>query len=108
MSDADNTEASITTPAGSFAFKGKRAAEFIAFLSLALLFVLAYVLWEHKTDTRETGVVLRDAIKEMTEAQRESTSVQREWMCLSTLTPDRREREYLSSNSVCKQIARMR
>lgn len=108
MSNGDSTEAAISTPAGSFSIKGKKTAELIAFFCLAALLVLGYVMWEHKADTKETGLALRDAIKEMTEAQKESNGTMREWMCLSTLDPAKREREWLSPNSFCKQMSRVR
>ena len=102
---ADNNsdgEVQITTPIGSLSSKGKRTAEFIAILSLCLLFLLAYVLWEHKTDAKAIGIDLRDAIKEMTTAQHENTAAQRELNCLIAIPQEQREKQA----EFCKRIAR--
>ncbi len=99
-------EAGISTPLGSVSFKGKRMAEFIAILSLCLLFLLAYVLWEHKAEARTDAANLAGVLKEMTVAQHSMVQAQREQNCLLSLPPEKREREYFSSNSFCKQISR--
>jgi hypothetical protein len=107
MSDANGTsEVGITTPAGSLSFRGKRMAEVIAVACLCLLFVMAYVLWDHRTISDQNEHAFISAVKEMTAAQKEATTIQREWMCLSTLSAERREREFLSPNGICKQLAR--
>lgn len=106
MSEETESGGEIKTPVGSVSFRGKRTAEFIAILSLCLLFLLGYVLWEHKADARDTGVSLRDAIKAMAEAQREGTVAQREMNCLISLPQDKREAEFYSPNSLCKRMAR--
>lgn len=108
MSEGNGSESSstITTPLGSVAFKGKRMAEFIAVLSLCLLFLMGYVLWEHKAEAKEDARSLASVIGKMTEAQTSMVQAQREQNCLLSLPPEKREREYFSTNSFCKQISR--
>ena len=101
-------EASITTPLGSIATKGKKMSEVIAVLSLALMFLLAYVLWEHKSDTKESNLAVVVAQKEMTSAMREMVAAQREQTCLGLLPEGRRLEEFNSQWSRCKQLARDR
>ena len=98
--DDGNGSAEITTPIGSVRFGGKRMAEIIAVMSLCLLGVLAFVLFEHMADTKASG-------KELTAAVREMASAQREMACIISLPEDRREREYASPNSFCRSMARM-
>ena len=61
MSEENGTTSSeIKTPIGSISFSGKCVAEFIAILSLCLLFLGAYVLWEHKLDAKVSQQDVRD------------------------------------------------
>lgn len=94
-----NGEGSIQTPIGSMSFKGKRTAEFIAILSLCLLFLMGYVLWEHKKDTKDLRVELLASVKELVAAQRETT-------CLLALPQEKREAEFTSTNGICKRLSR--
>ena len=64
--------------------------------------LFGYVLWEHKTDARETAAILSAAINQMTTAQREMTQAQREQNCLIALPQDKRERQAM----FCKNITR--
>jgi hypothetical protein len=101
-------EATLSTPLGSIATKGKKTSEIIAFLSLALMFLLAYVLWEHKSDTKDSNIAVVVAQKEMTGAMREMVAAQREQTCLSLIPESRRMEEFTSQWSRCKQLARER
>lgn len=105
MSD-NGSESTISTPVGSVSFKGKRMSEFIAILCLCLLFLLSYVLWEHKAEAKTDSTNLAEVIKGMTVAQQSMVQAQREQNCLLSLPPEKREREYFSPNSFCKQISR--
>ena len=94
MSD-DNGSGEIKTPIGSVSFSGKKAAEFITILSLCLLFVLAWVVWEHKADAKEHGANLTTIMKEMVSAQREQN-------CLIAVKQDEREQKA----EFCRRISR--
>lgn len=107
MSD-DTQEAGITSPIGSVSFKGKKTAEFIAVICLCLLFLLAYVLYEHKLDAKAENMNLTSVIKELAVAQREGNQILREQVCLLSLSQEKREREFASENGLCKRLARER
>ena len=103
MSEPNGTsEGGITTPLGSLSFKGKRTSEFIAMLSMAALLLIGYVLYDHKSDTKESAREFSAAVKEMTNAQRENTAAQREMNCLIALPTDQREKQA----EFCKRITR--
>ena len=74
MSD-DNGSGEIKTPIGSVSFSGKKTAEFIAILSLCLLFVVAWVMWEHKADAKEHGDSLNAVMKDLAQAVREGNCI---------------------------------
>lgn len=98
MSDENgngNTSSEIKTPIGSVSFSGKKTAEFIAILSLCLLFVLAYVLWDHKVEARSNGDTLITALQAMVQAQREQN-------CLISIKQDEREQKA----EFCRRISR--
>ena len=98
----ENTEGTITTPLGSVNLKGKKTAELIAIICLALLFLLSYVLWEHKTDEKESKKEFVGAFKELTAATRENVQAQRVMNCL--LATDQKDRE--AKLSTCERLAR--
>ena len=104
----DMSEGGITTPVGSVNFKGKNIAEFIALLCLALLFLLSYVLWEHKEDAKGLRDSFVTGFKEMSTAQREQNQIMREQVCLLSLPTEKREREFMSETSFCKRLSRER
>ena len=96
MAEENNeSKADIKTPLGSLSFSGKRTAEFIAILSLCLLFLLAYTFWEHKTDAKEATKELIIGVKEFSVAQREMA-------CIISLPQEQRSQ----SSAFCKTIAR--
>ncbi|TAK45273.1 MAG: hypothetical protein EPO27_10675 [Betaproteobacteria bacterium] len=105
MSEDERSEASITTPAGAIAIKSKRAAEFIASASMVLLFLLAYVFWEHKGDALRGQDQLAQAIKDLSQTNIKMVEAQREMNCLIAMPADRREAEYQSPYSICKRLA---
>lgn len=96
MSEENGTTSSqITTPIGSVSFSGKRVAEFIAILSLCLLFLLSYVVWEHKLDAKAGDETTRDVLKELVMGIRENN-------CLTTFKEEARE----AKAEFCKRVAR--
>jgi len=104
----EQTEGSVTTPIGSFTFKGKQIAEFIAVLSLLLLFLLGYIMWEHKEDAKGMKEAFREGFKDMAIAQREQNAIQREQLCLLSLPESKRQQEFMSDGSFCKRLSRER
>ena len=105
---SDVSTGNITTPIGSLSFSGKRIAEFISILSMAVLFLMAYVLYEHKEDAKSLQASFTSGFKEMSGAQREQNQILREQVCLLSLAPEKREREFMSESSFCKRLSRER
>lgn len=97
----ENSSAQIQTPIGSVQFNGKKTAEFISILSLCALFVLAYVLWDHQTDSKANAQVVQHYLKQNVESQRMMN-------CLLSLPQEERYKEYRSPNSFCKSISQER
>ena len=102
------SEGGITTPVGSVNFKGKNVAEFIAILCLALLFLMGYVIWEHKEDSKKTQDAFIGGLKDMAMVQRDGNSIAREQLCLLAMPQEKREREFTSESSFCKRLSRER
>lgn len=102
MNEENNTgsESGITTPLGSLNFKGKKAAEFISIVLLALFAVLAYAFWEHKTDQKAADT-------NITAAMKDNASATRLMACLISLPQDERKREFTQDSSFCKQMSRL-
>lgn len=102
MPDENNTTSEIKTPIGSISFAGKKMAEFISVICLAFLFLLAYVLWEHKTDTKDCTILFVNAVEKMTNTHQAAVKEQRVMNCLlATKQDDRR-----TMLSECERIAR--
>lgn len=102
MSENSSSESTITTPLGSVAWKGKRMSEFIAILCLCLLFLLSYVLWEHKAEAKTDSLNLAAVIQQMAAAQTAMVQATREQTCI--LRFDQKERQV--NADFCKQISR--
>lgn len=92
MSD-DNGGTKLKTP--WFEINGKKTAEVIAILSLCLLFLLAWVLWEHKADAKSNGDSLNAGMKDMAQAIREGN-------CINSYPEAERENKV----ELCKRITR--
>ena len=103
-----NGETSVTTPLGGFTYKGKRMAELISVCLLCLTFLLTYILWEHKNNTKDNSTALSLAIKELSLSQRAMVEAQREMTCVISMPQEKRENAYGSPYSLCKQLARER
>lgn len=99
MTEDERTELELNTGIGGVSYKGKRMAEVIAVICLTLLSVLTYILWEHKDDTKSI-------FRELTVTSREQNRILREQLCLLSLPPEKREREFMSDGSFCKRLAR--
>ncbi len=97
-----DSKAGITTPLGSLSFSGKRMAEFISVILLALFGVMAYAFWEHKTDTLEFRNAFVTLIKDSTQVQKEQVIAQRVMNCLLTVNQNDRQSQLAN----CERIAR--
>lgn len=106
--EESRSEAAVQTPMGSFSFKGKLMAELIAVACLVLLFLLGYIMWEHKEDAKGMKDAFATGFRDMASAQREQNAIQREQLCLLSLPEAKREREFLNDGSFCKRLSRER
>lgn len=105
---SETTEGALTTPLGSVSFKGKKTSEFIAILSLLVLFLIGYAMWEQREDSRIMNLTFASGFKDISKSQREQNQILREQVCLLSLPEAKREREFMSDNSLCKRISRER
>jgi len=71
-------------------------------LGFALTCLIAFMLFEHRNDERGARHEFILAIKELTGAQRETTSSMREQNCLLSLPQDQRQAQM----EFCKRISR--
>lgn len=108
MAEEQVEEIGIKTPFGELVSKGKKNSELIAALALAALIVIGYVLYDHKTDEKESKTALAVAIKEVAAAQREQTQIGREQTCLLALDKEQIKREFGNESSLCKRLSRER
>jgi len=66
------------------------------------LSVLGYVVFEHKTDARDHGMAVVQAVKEMTKAQKEGVHAQRTMNCI--LVTEQKDRA--RALDTCERMAR--
>jgi hypothetical protein len=90
-------EAEITAP-GGFKIRA-RGYDLLVTASVVVVGLVAYMLYEHKSETATSTALLTGAIRELSAAQREMT-------CVISLPQERRELEFNSPNSLCKRISR--
>lgn len=100
MPDDDRTEAGISTPAGSFSFKGKRTAEFITILLALGVGIMGYVLYAHDRDDRETKQDLKKVLEKLSDSIDSSTKEQRVTNCLIASPQNERSVEF------CNRVVR--
>jgi len=79
--------------------------------------VLFWIVVEHKIDTKEASAaniqqrkeaanIISAAIKEQASAMKDQTKALQFQACLFATSPERREKEYMSENSFCRQITK--
>ena len=113
----ENTSGSITTPVGSVSFNGKKTAEIITILLLAVLGVVGYALWEHKAEAKEGHSKIERQLEENRKARAEDANKLNEALqsqiksinfqtCILSLPQERREAEYSNPNGFCRRITR--
>lgn len=95
----EQTEVSVTTPAGGFSAKSKYMAEIVA-LVLSGGFV-GGTIFLYKHDEQSQGL-----FKELILTNRQMVEAQREMNCLIALPQEKREAEYTSNYGLCKRLSR--
>jgi hypothetical protein len=118
--DGDSSELNVTTPAGSFGFKGKQVVEILLAVVLALLASIGVMVWDHRAEARSeveklgkgqtAGLErLAAAITAQTQAlnsnHREQATLFREQLCLLSLPQAKREQELMGDSRRCRRIA---
>jgi hypothetical protein len=103
--DNGPTEGGVTTPLGSFSFKGKRTAEFITILVAFIMVGLLVLYWKHEESSKHTNEAVARAIDKTATAIDGQTAAQRMTGCLIWM---RREpgTTYASARAECEQITR--
>ena len=66
------------------------------------LALLGYVLWDHKSDAKESSGTVVTAIKEMTQAAKDGVQAQRVMNCL--ISTDQKDRE--AKLPMCERLAK--
>ena len=79
-----------------------RGSDALTTLGIAIVVLVGYMVWEHKEDAKLTQSTFIMAVKEMTNAQKDSVQAQRVMNCLIALPQDRRE----NGIPTCERIAR--
>lgn len=94
----------ITTPIFSAKLKGMdvQFRDLLLVVAVAISPIAAYMLWEHKEDSKMIQREFVGAVKEMVVTQREQNQISREQVCLLRFGTDRRE----NVADYCKQISR--
>ena len=93
-----NEEAELKTK--WFSFKAGSACVFFAGLCFAIGLLIAMLVYQHSADAKHESVSLTGAIRELARSQREMA-------CVISLPMEKREREYLSSDSYCRRLSSM-
>lgn len=99
------TEGGVTTPLGSFSFKGKRTAEFITILMAFIVMALLVLYWKHEESSAATNQAVAKAIDKTATAIEAQTTAQRMTGCLIWMRRDTGT-TYAAARSECEQITR--
>lgn len=100
MSDEERTEASVTTPAGSASFKGKKTAEFITVLLAVGVGIMAYVLWAHERKSYDDRADMKTVLHKLSESIDNNAKEQRITNCLIAAPQNERSVEF------CNRVVR--
>lgn len=92
----DKGELEVKTPLGSFTSRGKRNAELVAAIALAVMAVQTYLVFSHVEDTKGSSIALATALRDF-------ASSQRELACMLRFPQDQREWAYKE----CRRIGAM-
>src|SRR5712671_1316489 len=100
MRGSEGLNAEIKTPWGSIGGKNMAVNTAATVLILIVTSLIAYGLYVHDQNSKETANAFVGALKEQTVAMREGTSVAREQNCLLKFSPEQRQ----ANAEFCKQI----
>lgn len=96
----EGTGVELTGPGGTSAkFYGKRTSDLISIMTMVLVMLLCWVVWQHLEDSKRVMTALVESSKDGVQAQREMT-------CVISLPQDKREQEFMSPHSLCKRLTR--
>ena len=101
----DQTESGVTTPLGSFSFKGKRTAEFITILMAFIVMGLLVLYWKHEESSKHTNEAVAKAIENTATAINAQTTAQRMTGCLIWMRRDTNT-TFSAARAECEQITR--
>jgi len=96
-----NSELSADTALGKFKVTSPNMNMLFTVLTFVAALWAVWLVMEQRAEAKAREDKLASAITEMAMAQREMN-------CLTAMPQDKREREYNSQNSFCKQMARLR
>jgi len=99
------TESGVTTPLGSFSFKGKRTAEFITILMAFIVMGLLVLYWKHEESSKTTNAAVAAAIDKTANAINAQTTAQRMTGCLIWMRRDTNT-TFSAARAECEQITR--
>jgi hypothetical protein len=103
VAQEENGGVEITTPWGGM--KGKRTAEVITIILAIAVAVLAYAFHVHGQTSDANEKKLVDVLERMTAAQDKNTRALREQTCIFAQPAEKREREFMSPDGLCKRMA---
>lgn len=85
----------LKTPWGSLSIGGKKGAEIITTISLAVTLMLGWITWQSVIALQAVGASINNL-----------SASQRELICTISQPQEKRERDYLNPLSICKVLAR--
>jgi len=78
--------------------------------SMLALGWVGWQVWEMKAETKKDSTKLEQTFKQgftdLAGGQKEQNEIMRFQLCLQSVSPERREREYISENSMCRQLSK--
>ena len=99
----ENGGVEISTPWGGV--KGKRTAEIITVILAIGVGVLAYAFYVHGQTSDANEKKLVDVLDRLTTAQEKNTRALREQTCIFAQPADKREREFMAPDGLCKRMS---
>lgn len=86
--------------------KGYHLGNILQLLLCAAVVLGCFMIFEHRTETKDTFLLVSGAIKDLAKAQESHTLAQREMTCIISLPQAQREAEFTSPNGLCKRLSR--
>lgn len=97
-------EIQVTGPGGT-SFRA-RGTDIISLVGVVAVVLMGYMLWEHKTDSKEAQQQFVAAVKDMTAAQHAQTVAQKLMACILAQPQDKRANEFTNVQSLCRQLSK--